>query len=42
MTTFRKPRPLLRRYGPDVVVLLCTAAFLAGVSTVGLWLMHSG
>lgn len=42
MTSVRKPRPLLRRYAPDVAVLICTAGFLAVTSVVGLWLMHWG
>jgi hypothetical protein len=42
MTSIRKPRPLLRRYAPDIAVLVCTAAFLAATSALGLWLVHSG
>ena len=42
MTSVRKSRPLLRRYAPDIAVLVCTAAFLVVASVLGLWLVHSG
>ncbi|HZC74234.1 MAG TPA: hypothetical protein VE442_26350 [Jatrophihabitans sp.] len=42
MTSIRKPRPLLRRYAPDLAVLMGTAAFLVITSVLGLWLVHSG
>ncbi|HEY1485831.1 MAG TPA: hypothetical protein VGF84_06990 [Micromonosporaceae bacterium] len=37
-----RPRwPLLRRFGVDAALLTGTLAFLAVVSLLGLWLMHS-
>lgn len=41
LRTRQRSWPLLRRYGPDVAVLLGTAVFLVLVSLVGLLLVHS-
>lgn len=41
MKTTRKSWPLLRRYGPDVAVLLGTAVFLVLVSALGLLMLHA-
>lgn len=41
LRTPQRSWPLVRRYGPDVAVLLGTVVFLVLVSLVGLLLVHS-